>query len=1213
MSKGSNKSLHLSSRKVLFGVLCALFIVSIFAVTVAMRGVQASSETSSNFSGNFSAQSNPQSPDNIWQFIEETSIVRRGERQIVPQTYRTVRVDEAALKLLLGKAPLESTPQAKAATVMLNLPMPDGAFQLFRIEESPIMEAPLAAQFPEIKTYHGKGIDDPTATTRFDFTPTGFHAMILSERGTIFIDPYSKGDTANYITYFKADYRNEAKQFQCYFSEENQPAQSPSQSLPNVVNGTILRTYRLAVAASIEYTNFHGGTKPLALAAITTTINRVDGLYESELAIRLVLVANETNIIFTTATGDVYNNTSGDAVTNQGVLDQAPPAGIGSANYDIGHVFNTGGGGLAYFGVCDSNFKAKGVTGSPSPVGDGFDIDYVAHEMGHQFHANHTFNGTTSNCSGNRVGSAAYEPGSGSTIMAYAGICGAQDLQPHSDDYFHVKSLEEIAAFVATTACDVETSTGNSVPTVSVGSTVTIPKSTPFTLTATGSDPNGDALTYCWEEYDLGSASPPDTDASGSRPIFRTFNPTSNASRTFPKLSDIVNNTSTYGESLPTISRTMNFQVTVRDNRIGGGGINTATKQVVVSASAGPFLVTAPNTNISWTGGTQQTVTWDVANTTAAPVSAANVKISLSTDGGNTFPIVLSASTPNDGSEAITVPNNATTTARVKVEAVGNVFFDISNANFTIVAGSGCTYTISPTNQTFTSAAGTGTVGVTTQTGCTWTAVSNDVWITVTSGASGTGSGNVGFSVGANAGSSQRTGTITIAGQTFTVTQAGNTSGCNYSIAPTGKLFGSSSGTGSVSVTTTAGCNWTAVSNDAWLTVTSGASGSGNGTVNYSVATNPNSSQRVGTLTIAGQTFTVTQIGAGCVTLLSPSSVSLTTGSASLQVRVDAPTSCNWTITNVPAWVTFTSGTTGTGTKKVNYTVAANTDVARHADVAIGGQILSIDQAGTSGTPCTYTINPTSQNFIASGGSSTVAVTTQTGCTWTAVSNDVWITVTSGASGTGSGNVGFSVAVNASSSLRTGTITIAGQTFTVTQSGATPSCSYALNPSSQSYASSGGSGAVAVATAVGCAWTAVSNDAWLTVTSGASGSGSGTVNYTVAANASTSPRTGTITIAGQTFTVTQTGVAPTCSYSISPSSKSVNYGQVSGSVSVTATAGCTWTAVSNVTWITVTSGANGTGNGIVGYTVLANPNRATRSGTITIAGQTFTVNQAAKP
>ena len=700
MNNPANRYYTSKSRKFLSSFVCAFFTFSTITAALASRGAIASSEARNDNSSssqnttsslnNRSSQGNTQSTDGIWQFVEETSIVSSGERQIIPKTYRTARVNEDALNHVLRRAPMEFTQEAMVSNETLAIPMPDGSFSTFRIEESPIMERTLAAQYPEIKTYRGQGIDDRTATVRFDFAPAGFHAMILSERGTIYIDPYAKGDTTDYITYYKSEYRNDAKAFSCYFTEDDKAPQNQTQpASPNVTNGTILRTYRLALAATGEYTTFQGGTVIAALAAMTTSMNRVDGIYEREVGVRMVLIANESLIIYTNPATDPYTNSNGSTMLgqNQANLDSV----IGSANYDIGHVFSTGGGGVAGLGVvCSAGNKARGVTGNPSPVGDGFDVDYVAHEMGHQFGGLHTFNGTTSNCGGgNRSSSAAYETGSGSTIMAYAGICGSQNLQPHSDDYFHVKSLEQIAAFIAGNSCDVETSTGNTVPAVTVGGSVTIPKSTPFTLTASGSDANGDALTYCWEEYDLGPASPPDTDADGStRPIFRSFNPVASASRTFPKLSDVLNNTTTFGEALPAISRTMSFQVTVRDNRVGGGGINTATRQVVVTASAGPFLVTQPNTSVSWTGGTQQTIAWDVANTSAAPVNTANVKISLSTDGGSTFPIVLAAVTPNDGSQMMTVPNVATTAARVKVQGVGNIFFDVSNSNFTIVQGS---------------------------------------------------------------------------------------------------------------------------------------------------------------------------------------------------------------------------------------------------------------------------------------------------------------------------------------------------------------------------------------------------------------------------------------------------------------------------------------------------------------------------------------------
>jgi reprolysin-like metallo-peptidase family M12B/HYR domain-containing protein len=625
------------------------------------------------------------SQDGIWATVDDNSIsiTRTGKRVKPSRPGHRVRLDKAALSHLLSQAPMEFSEAANRSKLILTLPMPDRTFARFWIEESPIMEASLAARFPEIKTYQGQGIDDPTATTRFDWTPKGFHAIVLSASGTVYVDP--NGSDTDYISFNKSDFRRSGEKFHCHVEEPDFVMErQTNEILPQVVtNAGTLHTYRVAVAATGEYTAFQGGTVAQALAAINTTMNRVNGIYQRELSIRMVLIANETNIIYTNAMTDPYTN--GDPNTMIGENQSNVDTVIGSANYDIGHVFGTDSGGLASAGVCAGN-KARGVTGSGAPVGDAFDVDYVAHEMGHQFGASHTFNGSTDSCGGgNRVSSAAFEPGSGSTIMAYAGICGAEDLQPHSDDYFHVKSLEQIVAFIAGHTCDVETATGNVAPIVNAGADFTIPMGTPFMLTGSGVDLNADTLTFDWEEYDLGTQSPPSTD-DGSRPIFRSFNPTASFSRIFPKLSDILNNTSTFGESLPATTRNMTFQLTVRDNRAGGGGVSSDTMQVNVTNSSGPFAVTQPNGPVVWTTGSTQTVTWNVANSTAAPVSCTNVKISLSTDGGNTFPFVLAASTPNDGSQTITVPNFPSTTARVKVEAVGNIFFDISNPNFIVNA-----------------------------------------------------------------------------------------------------------------------------------------------------------------------------------------------------------------------------------------------------------------------------------------------------------------------------------------------------------------------------------------------------------------------------------------------------------------------------------------------------------------------------------------------
>lgn len=637
-----------------------------------------------------SAQQNRQ----VWFDINENSISNQSNRVIIPLNYRTLIANKSLLSEILSKAPLEFSNDAKIRKVFLKLPYPDGTLKNFRILYSPIMEEQLAVQFPEIRTYIAYGIDDPSASGRLDFTPAGFHAIIFTSEGTIYIDPYSRNTTEYYISYYKKDFIPSESN---YFSEidvlaTNSPeAQEINELISNgieIAAPVNLRTYRLACAATGEYTSYHGGTVSAGLSAIVTAMNRVNGVYEKEVAVRMVLIANNNLIVYTNAATDPYTNNDGVAMLSQNISNLNSV--IGSANYDIGHVFSTGGGGIAYLGcVCTSN-KAGGVTGLPNPTGDPFYIDYVAHEMGHQFGANHSFNGNSGSCSGsNRNPATAYEPGSGSTIMAYAGICSPQNIQNFSDDYFHLVSLLEIITFTTSGAgnsCPTLTSTGNNTPVVNVPTGgFTIPINTPFSLTGSATDPDGDPLTFCWEEYDLGPAGHPNS-PTGNAPIFRSFKGTSNPTRTFPKITDIINNTQVMGEILPSYSRNLTFRLTARDNKVGGGGIGYNGVGFFANSSAGPFTVTSPNTAVSWEGLTTQTITWNVANTNVSPVNCANVKILLSTDGGLTYPITLTESTPNDGSEAVLIPNNPTTTARVRVEAVNNVFFDISNVNFTITA-----------------------------------------------------------------------------------------------------------------------------------------------------------------------------------------------------------------------------------------------------------------------------------------------------------------------------------------------------------------------------------------------------------------------------------------------------------------------------------------------------------------------------------------------
>jgi hypothetical protein len=452
----------------------------------------------------------------------------------------------------------------------------------------------------------------------------------------------------------------------------------------------------------------------LVLAAFNATLTRCNGVYEKDLALHLNLIANTSSVIYYNTATDPYSTTLSQWNLQ---LQQTLTSVIGSANYDIGHMFGaTGGGGNAGCIGCvcidpannNSLAKGSGIT-SPAdgiPQGDNFDIDYVVHEVGHQLGGNHTFSHSLEGTGVNK------EVGSGITIMGYAGIT-AQDVAPHSIDIYHEATIAQIQANLATKTCPVSTNiTANNVaPVIAALSNYTIPISTPFALTGSATDANGDAITYCWEQNDNSTVSGTSSVASptkASGPNWLTFSPSASGTRLFPKLSTILaglnvtpvlpgGDAGTNIEALSSVSRTLNFRLTVRDNHAFSSAAPVAVGQtafadavVTVSNTSGPFAVTAPNTAVTWAGGSAQTITWSVNNTTAAPVSCANVKISLSTDGGQTFPTVLATSTPNDGTESLVIPVGATTTARIKVEAVGNIFFDISNTNFTIGGAVAC-------------------------------------------------------------------------------------------------------------------------------------------------------------------------------------------------------------------------------------------------------------------------------------------------------------------------------------------------------------------------------------------------------------------------------------------------------------------------------------------------------------------------------------------
>ena len=516
-----------------------------------------------------------------------------------------------------------------------------------------------------------------------------------------------------------------------------------------------------------------------------------------------------------------------------------------------------------------------------------------------------------------------------------------------------------------------------------------------------------------------------------------------------------------------------------------------------------------------------------------------------------------------------------------------------------------CGYTVSPTSQAMPVGGGPGLTDVTAPAGCAWTAVSNSTgWLTVTSGASGNGSGTVGFSTTVNPNGTQRNGSITIAGQTFSVTQAA--APCTYTLTPPTQSVASTGGTGSAAVAAPNGCAWTGVSNNSgWLTVTSGASGSGNGSVAFSASANASSVPRTGTLTVGGQTFSVTQAGAPCTYSISPPSQSIAAGSATGSTNVTAPAGCTWSGVSNTGWLTVTSGATGSGNGSVGFSASANTSTSqRSGTLTVAGDTFTVTQAAAG---CTFAISANSLSVGAAGGTGSTNVTSGAGCAWSTASDDSWITVTSGASGSGNGPVGFSVAANPNTSARSGTLTIATRTFTVSQ--AASACSYSLTPTSRAVGSAGANTTTSVTTAAGCAWTAVSNTpAWLAITNGTSGSGNGTVSLSANTNTTTQVRVGTATIAGQTFTVTQN--AASCAFTVSPTTMQAPFAGANGSATVTTSDGCAWTAATNTSWITVTSGAEGTTSGEVNFTVAPSTATSQRLGSLTIAGRSFAVTQA---
>ncbi len=650
------------------------------------------------------------SAQSYWTSVDPDAIVLNSNYEPVTRhldQYETYQLDMNQLKAVLIDAPLESE-MTVDNRIQIQLPMPNGRIEVFEVWESPVMEPGLAAKYPEIKSYKGTSTENYASSVRFDISPFNFHAAIRTLEGKVYIDPIVRDQGAYYASYYIKNAKPESVDLGSDFCgvehhEHDEDTfikeiQSKLKNYPTAenrgaANEIPLRTYRFAVTCNGEFSNDNGGTITSVLAAVNTVTNRINEVLEVDIAARLLLVDNNDQLVFLNPLTDPFPDAGNMPVIigqNTGIISDI----IGQNNFDIGHYFSgTCGGGVlgiaSLSSVCGNN-KGSGATCFPVSNLDFVAITIVAHELGHQFSGTHTFN----NCggdNGNVTGATAFEPGAGSTILAYSSVCNpSQSYQNFSSDYYHVGSLEQLIFFtreIGGDNCPEYITTGNTEPVVEIpqGNGFRIPISTPFELTAVATDAENDDLTYCWEQYNQYPTGINLGNPISNGPAFRTYPPVANPTRVFPRLPVLVNNGSENVEVLPTYSRNFKFKCTVRDNNPLGGA--TVWEEIAFEATdqAGPFLVETPNTGSEvWQVGETATVTWDVANTDQGPVNCQLVDIYLSLDGGFTYPIMVAENIPNNGETVVTIPNVETDQARIKVKAANNIFFDISNQNFTI-------------------------------------------------------------------------------------------------------------------------------------------------------------------------------------------------------------------------------------------------------------------------------------------------------------------------------------------------------------------------------------------------------------------------------------------------------------------------------------------------------------------------------------------------
>ncbi|MFB2871159.1 hypothetical protein CF104_09795 [Aeromonas jandaei] len=586
-----------------------------------------------------------------WTFIDE-NLERGGTYDVRAEKVRVVVPDKAF--------------EAGHFARVLTLPLPDGTTVQFDVHPNALLPEPLAQRYPSINTYSGKAIDRTTDSGRFDVTIHGFHGMFTHQGRTFYIDPLQDG--FSYVVYEQQDAwrRQDADQVLAPHGIERERAV--------LVDGNLRKRYTIAISATGEYTQFHGGTKAAALAAIATLLNRVNEVYRRDVGAEFQLAADTDKVIFTDPATDPFTNSTQDLTINQ-----TQQALLLSPGFDVGHVLTTSGGGLATLGaLCNPFSRSQGMTGSPQPTGDAFYIDYVAHELGHQMGAEHSFNGTSGSCGSGREASSAWEPGSGSSIMAYAGICGDEDLQSNSSPFFHSKSIEQIRTKMASQpSCGTNLVLSNNAPVVDAGVDRVIPANTAFTLSGSAVDLDGNPLSYSWEELDLGTASTSSATMvdDGSRPLFRMLSPTQSTSRSLPAMSSLIAGVLAKGEAWPTTSRDLQFRLVVRD---GQGAVSSDEMVVQVVNTGAIFAITAPLAGKMVAGATQ-TLSWNVAGTNQAPINCQKVDVALTQDSGSNW-TTLVAGVPNSGSASITLPTPLASGALLRLSCSDNIFFALNTA-----------------------------------------------------------------------------------------------------------------------------------------------------------------------------------------------------------------------------------------------------------------------------------------------------------------------------------------------------------------------------------------------------------------------------------------------------------------------------------------------------------------------------------------------------